>query len=258
MSPYKSFIAATKNYFQSVAFLKFLLTASIFIFAAGGLFYLLGLFVWSVYDAFVCLGSILIWAGLLLSVIKEDVMTIAISSGVIALGSLAGFIAKLAAGGYSYLGISIGINFPFTPFLFFLIFGAIATIVVIKSEKFRSMRAASAAARPVGLPCPRCGNSVPFGSGFCPACGAPAPQYAPPQQPQYAAPQPPQYAPPQQPIPPVPPVPPAAPAAPVPPAAPVVPAESVPSAPTTKKCGSCGAELPLDAVFCGKCGTKQE
>ena len=255
MSPYKSFIAATKNYFQSVAFLKFLLTASIFIFAAGGLFYLLGLFIWSVYDALVCIGSILIWAGLLLSIIKEDVMTIAISSGVISLGSLVGWIVKLVGGGYSYFGIALGGGgFSFTPFIFFLIFGAIAVIVFIKAEKFKSMRAASAAARPAGMPCPRCGNIVPFGSGFCPACGTPAPQYAPPQPPQYAAPQPPQYAPPQQPIPPVPP---AAPAAPVPPATPV-PAESVPSAPTTKKCGSCGAELPLDAVFCGKCGAKQE
>ncbi len=253
MSPYKSFIAATKNYFQSVAFLKFLLTASIFIFAAGGLFYLLGLFVLAVYDALVCIGSILIWAGLLLSVIKEDVMTIAISSGVISLGSLVGWIVKLVGGVYSYFGIALGGGgFSFTPFIFFLIFGAIATLVFIKAEKFKSMRAASAAARPAGMPCPRCGNIVPFGSGFCPACGTPAPQYAPPQPPpQYAAPQP-QYAPPQQPVPPTAPVPPAV------PTAPIVPAEPVPSAPTTKKCGSCGAELPLDAVFCGKCGTKQE
>jgi hypothetical protein len=260
MSPYKSFIAAAKDYFQSVAFLKFLLTASIFIFAAGGLFYLLGLFIMSVYDAFVCLGSILIWAGLLLSIIKEDVMTIAISSGVISLGSLVGWIISLV--GRSYFGYIVGGVFAFTPFIFFLIFGAIAVIVFIKAEKFRSMRAASAAARPAGMPCQRCGNVVPFGSGFCPACGAPAPQYAPPQQPQYAPPQQPQYAPPQQPVPPAAPAEPAAsaPAAPAEPvaSAPAAPAEPVASAPVGKKCVSCGAELPVDAVFCGKCGTKQE
>jgi len=248
MSPYKSFIAATKEYFQSVAFLKFLLTASIFVFAAGGLFYLLGLFIWGVNDVLVSLGSILIWAGLLLSIIKEDVMTIAITSGVIALGSLVGWIVKLAGAGYAYLGFAIGGGFYFTPFLFFLIFGAIAVIVFLKAEKFKSMRAASA--KPSGMPCQRCGNMVPFGSGFCPACGAPAPQYAPPQQPQYA-PQQQQSAPPQQPQ--------YAQQQPTPqaePAEPAAPAE--PPKEASKKCVSCGAELPADAVFCGKCGTKQE
>ena len=236
MSPYKSFIAATKNYFQSVAFLKFLLAASIFIFAAGGLLYLLGLFIPGVYEAFVCLGSILIWAGLLLSIVKEDVLTIAITSGVISLGSLVSWIVKLAGGAYG-----MGGYFAFTPFFFFLIFGAISTVVFVMAEKFKSMRAASAAARPQGMPCPRCGNIVPFGSTFCPTCGTPAPQYAPPQPPpQYAAPQ---YAPPQ---------PPPQYAPPVPPAPPVAPA-----APATKNCVNCGAELPVDAVFCGKCGAKQ-
>ncbi len=236
MSPYKSFIAATKNYLQSNAFLKFLLAASIFIFAAGGLFYLLGIFIIGVYDAFVCLGSILIWAGLLLSIIKEDVLTIAITSGAISLGSLVAWIIKLVGGG-TYFGFAIGGSFAFTPFFFFLIFGAIATVVFIRAEKFRQMRAASAAARPQGFPCQRCGNTVPFGSGFCPACGAPAPQYAPPQPPPY------QYAPPQAPPPPyAPPAPPAAPA----------------SEAATKQCATCGADLPIDAVFCGKCGAKQE
>ncbi len=231
MSPYKSFIAATKNYFQSVAFLKFLLAASIFIFAAGGLFYLLGLFIAGVYEAFVCLGSILIWAGLLLSIFKEDVLTIAISSGVISLGSLVAWIVKLAGGAFG-----MGGYFAFTPFFFFLIFGAISIVVFVMADKFRSMRAAAAAARPQGIPCGRCGNIVPFGSGFCPACGAPAPQYAPPQYapPQYVPQPPPQYAP------------------------PAPPAESASqSAPAVKQCVNCGAELPVDAVFCGKCGAKQ-
>jgi len=258
MTPYKSFISAAQAFFNSNAFLRFLLAAYIFIFAAGGLFYLLGLFIVQVMEAFITLGSILIWAGLVLSLIKEDALTILISSGTIALGSLVGWIISLA--GRSYYGFATGGVFAFTPFLFFLIFGAIAIIVPIRSEKFKAMRAASAA-RAAGVACPRCGGFVSMASAFCPNCGAPRPavqyappqpQYAPPVQPQYAPPQP-QYAPPAAPAPPV--QPPVAPAAPTPPAAPVE-AESA-AEPAGRKCVACGAPLPEGAAFCGKCGSKQ-
>ena len=246
MSPYKNFIAATKSYFNSNAFLKFLLSAQIFVFAAGGLFFLLGLYITAVYEAFICLGSILIWVGLLLSIIKEDVLTIAISSGVIALGSLVGWIIGLAGRSYGY-GIVMGGFFQFTPFLYFLIFGAIAIVVFIKAEKFRSMRAASAA-KSAGFACPNCGGMVPYNSAFCPACGTKAlqPQYAP--QPQYTPPaQPaPQQAPAPQPAPP-----------PAPQPAPPAPQASAPQAPEGTVCAACGENLPAGATFCGKCGSKQ-
>lgn len=248
MTPYKNFLAATKAYFHSNAFLKFLLSAQIFIFAAGGLFYLLGLFIVGVYEAFVSLGSTLMWAGLLLSIIKEDVLTIAITSGTVALGSLVGWIIGLA--GQSYYGFAVGGAFRFTPFFFFLVFGTIATVVFIRAEKFKAMRAASAQ-KSAGVACPGCGGFVPLTAAFCPRCGArrPEPQYAPPVQPQYAPPVQPQYAPPVQPEPA-----PAEPAQPEPaPAEPAQPGQ----APTGIKCASCGADLPAEAGFCGKCGAKQ-
>lgn len=241
MSPYKNFLAATKAFFNSNAFLKFMLSAQIFIFAAGGLFYLLGLYIVGVYEAFVCIGTILIWAGLLLSVIKEDTLTIVISSSAIALGSLVAWIIGLAGRNYGF-GMVVGGSFQFTPFFYFLIFAAIAIVVFVKAEKFRAMRAASAA-KTAGYACPGCGNFVPYTSGFCPSCGAkrPEPQYAPPVQPQYAPPAQPQYAHPVQPQY-------------APPAQPAAPA---PEAPAGKKCVSCGADLPAQAVFCGKCGAQQ-
>ncbi|MFA5676330.1 MAG: zinc ribbon domain-containing protein [Christensenellales bacterium] len=219
MSPYKNFLAATKAFFNSNAFLKFLLSAQIFIFAAGGLFYLLGLFIIEVYEAFVCLGTILIWAGLLLSVIKEDSLTMVISSGTIALGSLVAWIIGLAGRNYGF-GIVVGGSFLFTPFFYFLIFAAIAIVIFVKAEKFRSMRAASAA-KSAGYACPGCGNFVAYTSAFCPSCGTKRPeqQYAPPAQPVQSA----------------------------------APASEA----TGNKCVSCGADLPEGAAFCGKCGSEQ-
>ena len=259
MTPYKSFLSATKAFFDSNAFLKFLLSAYIFIFAAGGLFFLLGLFIMQVYESFVCLGSILIWAGLLLSIIKEDVLTIVISSGTIALGGLVAWIIGLVGRSYFYGGM-----FLFTPFFYFLAFGAIALVVFLKAAKFKQMRTASAPQASL-YPCPRCGGFVARSAAFCPHCGAkkPEPQpYAPPAQP-YAAPAQPY---PSSPVPPsasvasaapVPPAPPAAPVQTAPPAPPAEPAAPVAEPAAGPKCAACGADLPEGAVFCGKCGAKQ-
>ncbi len=241
MSPYKSFIAASKNYFNSKPILRFALSAHAVIFSVGVLSYLLGAFLiniqslsaWSVYDALTSVGIILACIGLIFSIFAEDAMVIAIVSGIMSLGALIAWIILIAS----------GMPFMFAPLLYFLVFGAVTLIDVICADKFKEMRAASAAARPQGVPCQRCGNIVPFGSGFCPACGAPAPQYAPPQPPLYAPPQM-QYAPPQAPPQYAPPAPPPAPSA-------------APEA-AAKKCVTCGTDLPVDAVFCGKCGSKQE
>lgn len=270
MTPYKNFLAATNTFFNSNAFLKFLLSAYIFVIATGGLFFLLGLFI---LQALVNIGSILIWAGLILCIIKEDVLTIVISSGTLALGGLVAWIIGLAVRSYYYSGV-----FMFTPFFYFLVFGAIAIVVFLKADKFKQMRAASATQAP-GYACPRCGGFVSMAAAFCPNCGAkrPEPQpYAPPTQP-YAAPTAPVY--PSSPVPPAAPVqatapaqpyvapaPPEAPpypSSPVPPAAPVPSAEPVaPAAPVAEpavgsRCAACGADLPEGAVFCGKCGAKQ-
>ena len=250
MSPYKNFLRAAKDYMNSHGFLRFLLSAHIAVFALGGLLYVLGIFLVniasaggvSIYDSFVTLGTVLMWAGLLLSLIAEDPATIVIASGSVALCSLVAWIVLLAR------------RFPFFfgPLFYFVAFGIICTITFVKAEKFVKMRQ-EAAARAAGH-CTRCGYAMPRGAAFCPMCGASnaAMQYAPPVQPPYAPPaQPyvppgqPQYAPPDQPAEPA-----AEPAA--PPVQPAAPVEE-----GKKKCFSCGAELPAGAIFCGKCGMKQ-
>ncbi len=227
MSPYKKFLAAANEYFESVPALKFLLSIYIVVFAVGGLLFLVGSFVASF---LICIGTVLMLAGLLLTIIKDDMMTLAIASASIAFLSLVAWILWLA-GAFTF-GLPI---FLFDPLFYFLAFGAIAVVVFLKSEKFRDMRAASA--KPAGIPCPKCGGIIPLSASFCPQCAAPnpgPPQYAPPAAPQYAPPVAPQYA---------------------PPAAPP-PASAEPAAGSVK-CVNCGTELPAGAMFCGKCGTKQ-
>lgn len=224
MSPYKAFLNNTRQYFNTNGFLRFLLTAYIFVFALGGLFYLLGAFILSLFEPFIVISTILMYAGLILTVLREDMMTLVITSGVISLGSLIAWILGLAV----YNGI-----FFVTSFLYFLIFGALAVIVFLKAEKFKQMRAASAArAQMAGIACPRCGSFIPMNAAFCPSCGAQNPAMQ-----QYAAPVQPQYAPPVQQAPPAP------------------PAEA--QAPAAAQCVSCGANIPAGAAFCSKCGAKQ-
>jgi len=249
MSPYKNFLSAAKDYMNSHGFLRFLLSAHIVVFALGGLFYVLGIFLVniasaggvSIYDAFVTLGTVLMWAGLLFSLIAEDPLTIVIASGSVAFCSLVAWIVLLAR------------NYPFFfgPLFYFLAFGTICIVTAVKAERFVKMRAEAAAKATVH--CTRCGSMIPAGVSFCPACGAPnAPrQYAPTAQPPYTPPVQPPYTPPAQPTytPPVQPV-----------TAPEPAAQPEPAAPAgegKKQCLGCGAELPAGAVFCGKCGMKQ-
>jgi RNA polymerase subunit RPABC4/transcription elongation factor Spt4 len=187
------------------------------------------------------------YAGLILTLLREDMMTMVITSGVISLGSLIAWIISLVGREVGF-GYRVSV-FLFGPLFFFLLFGAIAIVVFVKAERFRQMRAASAASRTMaGIACPKCGAFVPANAGFCPVCGAqnPAmqqygpvqqPQYAPPVQPQYAPPVQPQYAPPAQPQY-APPAPEAAPAA-------------------APKCVNCGADIVPGAAFCAQCGAKQ-
>jgi ribosomal protein L40E len=254
MSLYKSFVGAAKAYLESIPFLKFLLTARIYVFSLGGLIFLLGSFIGGVYDLFTCIGSIILWAGLLLMLISEDAPALVIAGGSLSAISLiawvVGLIANPWAGFYGY------VVFRWQPFLYFLIFGAIAIIIFVKSEKFKQLRA-QAAAR-AAMPCPRCGAGIPKGAGFCSNCGAPNPAMSYP---------PPSYAPPAGPYPPpYPPYPPTYSAVPAdapapPPYTPPTPPPSVPpvdsAAPAVKQCSGCGAEIPAEAVFCGKCGAKQ-
>jgi hypothetical protein len=278
MSPYKSFTSAAKTYFNSVPFLKFLLSAYIYVFAAGGFLFLLGEFVMFA-GLFTSIGRLVMFAGLILTLIQEDDMVLAITSASISVLSLVALIVNTIRLRFW------GFGFDFELLLYFLGFGAIALLTFLKSEKFKQMREASAARAQAaaGMPCPRCGALIPQTAGFCPSCGLPRPAQppVPPQQP--AAPVPP--VPPQQPAAPVPPVPPQQPAAPVPPVPPQQPAAPVPPVPPQQpaapmppvqpqpeteapqpeasepsespKCAACGADILPGAAFCGKCGAKQ-
>jgi hypothetical protein len=105
MTPYKNFISAAKAYMNSVPFLKFLLTMSIVVFGVGGFFYLIGAFVMVAASFTSTIGIILMYAGLLLTLIKEDIMTLVITSGVIAVGSFVAVIVTIFSfGGYGYGG----------------------------------------------------------------------------------------------------------------------------------------------------------
>jgi hypothetical protein len=190
MSPYKKFIASVKEYFESVPVLKFLLSAYIFVFAAGGAFFLLGQFIFGISNSFTTIGTLLMLSGLILTLVKEDVMALLITSGVIALGSLIAWIIRIiqlaSFGFYSgfasyYLG---DFFFQFSSLFYFLAFGAIAVLVLIKSEKFKEMRAAAAAKAAVpARTVPTVRRSRPARRGFMRAIAArepPGPRSTPP------------------------------------------------------------------------------
>jgi hypothetical protein len=247
MSPYKNFLNAAKAFLESNGFLKFLLSTYIVVFAVGGGLFVLGSYFFGFFGYFLtCLGVILMLAGLLLTILKEDMMVLVIISGIIAVGSLGAWIYKMVAiGSFGLYGTAIGGLFAdwFTPLFYFLAFGVIALLVFLKSEKFVKMRAESAARNQVaGIACLRCGGFIPLTASFCPTCGAPKPVVqAPPVQPPYASPVPPQYAPPVQPQ----------------YAPPVQQSESAPAESAAPKCVNCGADLAQGAIFCAKCGAKQ-
>lgn len=263
MSPYKNWLNATRAFLDSNGFLRFLLSAYIVVFSVGGGLLVLGTYFFGFFSYFlICTGTIIMFAGLLLMFIKEDMMVLLIISGILSVASLGAWIYKLVAlGGLDLYGFGVGGLFVdwFTPMFYFLAFGAIALLVLLLSDKFKQMRAASAArSRMAGVACPRCGSFVPMTAAFCPACGAPnpvqappQPQYAPPGQPQYGPPVQPQYAPPAQQY-----APPAQQYA--PPAPPVQPQEQpAETGPVAPKCVNCGADIQPGAVFCAHCGAKQ-
>jgi hypothetical protein len=230
MSTYKNFLNAARLHCNSSGLLRFLLSGRAVIFALGGLFYLLGAFLinldnvttgYAIYDAFTAVGVILAVIGVIFCIVADDAMAQVVISSVISAGALAAFIVLGATGKFEFI-------FYFGPLFYFLVFGAIVLITVLKSEKFKEMRAAAAARAQVAvIPCPKCGAFMPMMSSFCPTCGAQSPviRYAPPAQPQYAPPVQPQ----------------------------AYPAETA----VMVKCISCGADIPQGVGFCPACGAKQ-
>lgn len=249
MSTYKNLLNAARVHFSSSPFLRVLLSAHLAVFIFGAVAYLLGAFLINLqamsclswYDSLTSVGIVFVLIGLVLSVIADDAMGVVIVSSVLSVGALVAWIVILVSDNIvKYYGA-----FFFGPLFYFLIFGTIAVVTGIKSDRFKQMRAAAAmrAQQMSVMPCPKCGALVPIAAPFCPACGAQKPmmQYAPPMyqapQPQYAVPVQPQYAPQAAPM--------------APPAPPVQPEAAAP------KCVGCGADLPVGAAFCAKCGARQ-
>jgi len=293
MNAIKDSLKSLRASFETVPFLKFMVNAGVYIFAAGGLLWLLAGFIPAVTYGFgygalffksllATLGRVLIVAGLFCAVLKREELISMIVCAAISVGALV--IAILEAAALRY--------FPgFEAWFFFLLFGGLAVLIFLMGDKMKEFRtqakqnadaraqqraAAQAAAAQVAaqqaaaqqqvqlIECPNCKGPVPINVPTCPNCGAPNPamqyqQQAPPQAP----PAPAQAAPPQAPpmAPPVqasqaPPAP-QAPEAPEVPETPDIPDVPAPEAQATKKCVACGAELSANAAFCGQCGAKQ-
>ncbi len=205
-------------------------------------YFFTGTFYLQVYEAFICIGSILIWAGLLLSIIKNDMLTIVIASGTIALGLLG---LDHQPCGECILRVFSRRRFYVYAVFLFPCFWCRHDSCRHKVREIQGMRAASAV-KTMGVACQNCGAVVPANAAFCPNCGAKKPGAAiraataglctastvcstgP-----YAA------------------------ACTASGAAQPAPEPEQPEKPEGKKCLNCGMELPFDAAFCGKCGSKQ-
>ena len=262
MDAIKNSLKSVKSVFEGVPFFKVMLMAGVYIFAGGGLLWLISAFLPVIYGAYfiktllASFGRVAIFVGLGFAAVKSEDLFVLITSAAISVGALVAALVEIIAYGYS--------NFEL--WLYFLLFGGVAALVMIFGDKFKEMKAAAqqraqeraaqqaaaqaAAAKQVQLiECPNCKGPVPINAKFCPNCGAPNPamQPAPP-----AAPTPPPAAPA-----PTPEAPEAPPVAPAPEASPAPEAPAAAPAPETKACSACGAQIPASSAFCGQCGAKQ-
>ena len=276
MDAIKNSLKSVKSVFEGVPFFKVMLMAGVYIFAGGGLLWLISAFLPVIYGAYfiktllASFGRVAIFVGLGFAAVKSEDLFVLITSAAISVGALVAALVEIIAYGYS--------NFEL--WLYFLLFGGVAALVMIFGDKFKEMKAAAqqraqeraaqqaaaqaAAAQQVQLiECPNCKGPVPINAKFCPNCGAPNPtmQQAPPAAPTpppaapTASPAAPEAPPAPAPTPEAPEAPPVAPAPEAPPAAPEAPPAA--PAPETKACSSCGAQIPASSAFCGQCGAKQ-
>lgn len=279
MDAIKNSLKSVRASFDSIPFLKFMVKAGVYVFAAGGLLWLVAGFIPGAFflkTLFATLGRVAIVAGLLFAVLNEEELILMIASAAISVGALVVGIVEIAA------GIFRGYLPSFESWFFFLLFGGLAALVFIFGDKMKEYRekakqnaqvraaqqaaaqqaAAAQRAQQVQLiECPNCKGPVPINVQFCSNCGAPNPamqyQQAPPvpQAPPPAPPAAPPEAPPAAPVADTSAPLEAAPAAAPTPVAPAPP--EAPAAPVVKRCPACGTELNANAAFCGQCGAKQ-
>ena len=160
MSSIEKMIPSVRDFFSENTFLKKMLNLSAFIFAAGLILYVLGIFIADYFEPLTAVAIILIWAGLLLSLVKEDMNTSVMISVGISLASIIGWIYLFNTD-----------DFYLTPLLYFLIFTSISILIIknsVKFAKFRSRFSGSA-----GKTCKGCGKQLLPDNNFCLSCGAP-------------------------------------------------------------------------------------
>lgn len=175
----KDYRRAIKEHFEGYPFVKNLLGADFIIYGFGLLFLLLSVFsVIRTTDIFHALGYWLFLAGITLSFIKKNDITLSIGLVVYILINLVGFI--IACENSARYKIFFGFSSLFTIIMVsFLLFMAVRDSEYfqnyMKKKKTAPMTHAHIPSHSE-MNCPQCGRAVGLGTPFCPHCGGMIPE----------------------------------------------------------------------------------
>lgn len=170
-----------KAYFNSLSFYRGLMAADFVVFGLGLVLLIVGSFVGVVNEAFVNLGVILFWAGMVFGFAKKDDIGLTIALSAYMLFFLVMFILYLA--GAFYVNI-----FAFGTLCHVIIATLLLIAVIRGSDYFKryqqnkqltiqanAAQIAMAAHHSRGIICASCGKALGVDDAFCPVCGAQQP-----------------------------------------------------------------------------------